>query len=204
MRNRAFCQRTMPTAERLRPDFCRQKRTQSQRPSPATVNSTAPVAKAATKMWDSVMAFSTSWYQRTYIRSSAQRMAVTHFTGARKLGCEWPNPVAPFGQPLPSRDEEPFPRLCRTYFARSKSIFHAQSPFLNVPSNLFSMNFPVRGCQPIVAPKAPSVETLPLIFGASSSNRATPVTSLPWTLNSTLAGLHRATLDVAEPTHLPS
>src|SRR5262252_8877900 len=28
-----------------------------------------------------------------------------------------------FGQPFRSRDAEPFPRLCRTYFARCKSIF---------------------------------------------------------------------------------
>jgi hypothetical protein len=90
------------------------------------------------------------------------------------------------------------------YFARCRSIFHTQSRLLNVPSNLSSMKFPVRGCQPIVAPKLPSSRTVPLMFGASIPNRAWPVTSRPWTVSVTVAGLHRPTVDVPEPVHSPS
>jgi len=44
---------------------------------------------------------------------------------------------------------------------------------------LILAELPGEGCQPMVAPSAPSFETLPLIFGASTSNRASPVTSFP-------------------------
>ena len=53
---------------------------------------------------------------------------------------------------------------------RCRRIFHSQSPFLNVPSNPSALNFPTRGCRPIVALKEPSPRTVPLMFGASLAN----------------------------------
>jgi hypothetical protein len=55
------------------------------------------------------------------------------------------------------------------YFARFSSIFHTQSLLLKVPSRTSSINFPMRGCQPIVAP----------IVNAFNLSRLTLVMSTP-------------------------
>jgi hypothetical protein len=91
-----------------------------------------------------------------------------------------------------------------TYFVRFRSIFQAQSPLLKDPSSPSSTNFPMRGCQPIVAPIVPSSRTVPLMFCASASILAWPVTTVPSTVSVTIAGLQRPSVAVAEPVHSPS